>query len=383
MKYRLSGACVAMMLAHAAPAWAVPDPARPPCPPDHSRAEDYYQRGITDQISLLRGSAYDMVSPDLVKTFESTKCLGDYYAALSGAQQSGVNAGSQAVSIAAIGALLSGSSVIWQEALGYGALTPVLISQISALEPKRDLFSGARVGIDRISERYLTIHEAGGALAKNLSAREGETVSSGCDWSPGAAAATEVTAAARLAAYCARLRRANAELAVLVQDYETLKPSLARHYATDVLLHAQNVTQRHRELLFTPSETLSAILASPFRAADRLLTGEDGQKALEQLKTQQAFEGLNQTMTPLAHRLTGVTTDLGTFEPLSAAEQTNANALDAWNAIDRDRLQVIRDLAIARALIAAAERTQLRYDYSSASRIVTITLDKPAPSPGT
>lgn len=324
-------------------------------------------------------------------------CLARNYGGLSGEQQRAVNTGSQIVTITAGGGLLSGAYPVVQRAFGYAAFTPILINQISALEPKRDLFAGARIGLNRIAERYVALQQASDAVAEIDTTEFGRRIDDGCKavWdllgraepaAPAAGASASsgvvIAEAQRLGNQCETLHRVNADHQLIQQDISLLRGEIPRHYAADVFAFHDNLQQRHREMLFTPTEALTAILASPFRAADQLLTGENGQQAEEQIRTQRAFEGLNQVLTPLAHRLTRP--QAAALDPIPTPDALKSGAgvvaiRESARVIDALRGEQRRDRTRVLQLLEAAERTELNFNYSATAGAVRISLDKPTP----
>ena len=101
------------------------------------------------------------------------------------------------------------------------------------------------------------------------------------------------------------------------------------------------IVGKDRELRYSPSQTLSALAASPLRAADMLLTGENTKAAIDNLRTQVAFSGLNRNLATIG--LPPLPGAAPAIAPLSGA----ALALGRPNAPQpvTAQLAVLRDLA--------------------------------------
>ena len=353
--------------------------------------EDRFRREIDSRVEALRAVA-NLSGKSATDVSQHVYCLSRSYAELSGEQQSGVNTGSHVVAVGAGAGLLSGSYPVWERAFGYAAFTPILFNQITALEPKRDLYAGARIGVDRITERYGALDQAG-AEVKAIEDRAG-SIDEVCApvWvsmrqAAGNATSAIVSEAQRLATQCDALHRANVDHRLIRQDFELLEAQLPLQYAVDVVAFHENLKQRHRDMLFTPGETLTAILASPFRAADQLLTGQNGQQAVGQIRTQKAFEGLGQRLSPLTYRLTRPAAAVGDHIPVPDAlliateDPTTGNLRTAARQIDNLRTEQRRDRARVQRLLDAADRTELSFNYSATSGAVRISLDKATAAP--
>lgn len=239
-----------------------------------------------------------------------------YYTARAGRQQNWMD-GSTAVTVFGAAGYLAaqGTPALTQTYWGAIALVPLVVTQFNAYEPTRDLFYGGAIGVDLIAKRYDQIYWASRNLAaltqgNALSRKANDAciaigleiqVVNAQDWKGKAEdrkALLSDLEAARNA--CQQMDRRRSYLSVLQSssqiyvsvDAQASSSQLSHLFARDILAFDAIMEHNDHNLRFGPAETLSAIAASPFQLASTLLTGADGKKAIDGLKTQSAFNNM-------------------------------------------------------------------------------------------
>lgn len=341
--------------------------------------------GATD---LSVGSDYQAVREDVLR-------LHGFYNRRAERQQTFMDMGAGISVIGAAGAFEGGISRSTREAWAIAAFVPVVISQFNAYEPTRELFHGGALGLQLITLRYDRYHRALTLLGEPQPAPDCTPHQAARDaiagWSRvparraydrGGLLQAEAT---RLHASCLELR-AQAEAMEFTRDYaDRLGPYLASEFAADVLQLDHAIVGKDRELRYSPSETLSALVASPLRAADMLLTGENTKAALDSLKTLIAFSGLNRNL---------ATIDLPPLPPASAAipplsEGAAALAREGAPTAVRDQVATLQrlteglrerrlrqafEMRLAGELTSAASADHLTFSYDVATTTTTVSL---------
>ncbi|MBC7169094.1 hypothetical protein, partial [Phenylobacterium sp.] len=177
---------------------------------------------------------------------------------------------------------------------------------------------------------------------------------------------------------------------------------LPQSFAADLLALDANLEQRDYQLRYSPTKTLSGIAAAPFQAASKLLTGEDGKAALDGLKTQDAFQSLDVSLSTIPLPPAPVLTfPKASLSPGSAAREGTAvqrkpkttpsaeqvtealmiarGTLAALQAVER---QLALESQMATTAVLAARSDRLTFRYDATTRAVSVTLaPTAAPSP--
>ncbi|MFT4956016.1 MAG: hypothetical protein ACI8U3_002416 [Brevundimonas sp.] len=306
----------------------------------------------------------------------------------------------------AAGALEGGLTASTREAWAIAAFVPVVVDEFNAYEPTRELYHGGALALQLISRRYDRLFRAlelmeNSEVAFNCTTL-GQTVGRIHAWparneqradDPGDVILAE---ADRILADCQRLEQRAGALTYLVDHMGTLRDQLARDYAADVLRLDHALLAKDRELRYTAGETLSAIAASPFRAIDGLLTGEDSRNAINSIRTQITFSGLNLDLAtmplpqpPASPGAPAVLSSAVAARSLSSS--TPANVATEVRAL-RAQLEVLRGqeqrlaflYGIAGDLLSASRADHLRFSYDPATRTTTVRLEpRPTPPTGT
>lgn len=361
-------------------------------------------------------------APHISDVAKHARSLSKTYARRSGRMQTNLDVSSGAVTLGGSGYLLSaGAGAATQAMWGYGALIPVLAAQFNAHEPTRDLFFGAALGVERIGGRYAAIDSAH-AMGVTLRAQSDDLVGKPGDTSASlegrcAALGGEIERAQHwsregldravilpdllaIQEACEAAAAANAALRqhhALIDKWTKLLPQA---YAADLLALDANLEQRDYQLRYTPAKTLSGIAAAPFQAASKLLTGEDSKAALDGLKTQDAFQSLDVTLSaiplPAAPVLAIPKASLSpgslargdrniqrdpkskapTAEQVASTLATARETLAALRAVEH---QLALETQMANAAVLAARSDKLTFRYDATTRAVTVTLAPTAP----
>ncbi len=183
----------------------------------------------------------------------------------------------------------------------YAAILPVVVAEFNANEPTRDLYAGARIGLDIVAGRYLRLAVLTDILEKNTGASSSrKTVAhiEGCnalkalkpveDWASGEDKTAMLPDYRKLRQACDNATFMDLGLQGLCDAAVAWKTSYSSAYARDLLRLDDEILNKDRDLRYSPIETLSAMAAAPFTAAATLLSGENGSKAVDRLKTQRA-----------------------------------------------------------------------------------------------
>jgi hypothetical protein len=334
------------------------------------------------------GTDYQAVRRDVMHLYS-------FYNRRAERQQTFMDVGSGITMVGAAGAFEGGIRNSTREAWAIVAFVPIVVSQFNAYEPTRELFHGGALALQLITLRYDRYHRA---LAL-LETTEGAPI---CDpyvsvrntlagWAQDATLRTQdpdgvlLAEAQRLHTACLALK-SRAEALEFTRSYaRRLGPYLAADYAADVLQLDHSIVGKDRELRYSPSQTLSALIASPLRAADMLLTGQNTKAALDSLKTQVAFSGLNRnlasiglppppttafTVPPLSDRATALGRD---GAPAAVVEQVGTLRGLAVDLRDRQSRQDF-ELRLARDLTEAAGADYLTFAYDAVTNTTTVSL---------
>ncbi len=331
--------------------------------------------------------------------------LSRLYAARGGRQQVWMDTASAATMFGTAGVIAGTAAQIGDKSLrywGYAALAPVVISQINAYEPTRDLFNGASLGMDLISTRYNVFIKADNDFADyvathvyrpdclRLDAEEGrirKLKSGSADQAP---LLQEVQ---RLEKLCTDL----ATDADLLDRYKYAASrlddkALVAAYASDVLKLDANVVQRDEQLRFTPFQTLTGIAAAPLNTASALITGSNPREALDQLKTQATFNGLTMELRSIklpsrASTPTGVVALADAIAVRNKAKDADVVAIVTGMAsssrqIEAARQEMAYSSGLADQVDLAVVADQLTFNYDATTKMLQVVLGaKPSDAP--
>jgi hypothetical protein len=340
---------------------------------------------------------------------EDLKCavteLRSLYAARAGRQQTLLDVSSGGVLAGGIGNVVSApAGATTQMYWGYAALLPVLAAEVNAHEPTRDLFHGGALALDLIGARYGDLQYSTTALrtapggmqrrrAKALEACQDVKAQMQviADWPEQKTREPMHKEAKRISDECDARAAWSADLAGLDGEFANWDSYLVRLFAADVLALETALTARDHELRYTPFQTFGRLAAAPFQLATTLLSGENGSKAVEALRTQNAFANLDLTLSeiplPLARPKPGdrlavsgdarvIAGKLGTRG--TAAIDAMSAAVDALNA-EGDPFH--HALGHGDRMRKAAASNQLKFSYDANTRRAMVGLTQPTPTP--
>lgn len=345
-------------------------------------------------VKRLQGASDLSVETSYASVRADVTRLHGFYNRRAQRQQTFMDVGSGISIVGAAGAFEGGISNSTREAWAIAAFVPVVISQFNAYEPTRELFHGGALALQLITIRYDRYNRAVTLLGTpaTVDCTEVATrrdailawtrVPAQRDRDPEGVLLAE---ARRLHAACLELKT-RAEALDFTRTYATrLGKYLAADYAADVLQLDHAIVGKDRELRYSPSETLSALVASPLRAADMLLTGQNTKAALDSLRTQIAFTGLNRNLATID--LPPLPTAAPAVSPLSetalalgrsgahatVAEQVAALRAQADLFREQQRRQAF-ELRMAGDLVGAAGADYLTFAYDAATATTTVSL---------
>ena len=357
--------------------------------------------------ALARQARTNAALRQLSQIDEGVGYLRDYYALRARRQQMMVDVQAGIVFVAALGAAAaSGTPASSQRVWAYTAFAPVLTSQVNANEPTRNLFHGGGLALDLLSARYAKLIELRRALGPvgarpdcsgsdetGLGAARADVRS----WST-ASDETDVTRddrtalladADRLAASCRDLVERHDSSEAFIAAFDAALITMPLAYGGAALSLDQSLLARDRQLRYSPAEMVSAVIASPLRTLDSLLTGQSAETAINTLKTQVAFAGLSQELAPIRLPPTP-----GPLTPVTLSNATEARSTVSRPRADHtarftDALTTLENSAsdlrtkigpwnyragLMAEIAAVAEADTLRFQYDSLAGNVTITL---------
>jgi hypothetical protein len=272
-----------------------------------TKGGEYKRAKALDSIRNLRRGA------NVAQIEAASDCLRRYYGLRASRQQTALDAESSIVFIGALGSLASVKAGATTQAYwSYAAIMPVVVAQFNANEPTRDLYAGGRVGLDVIASRYHRLEvltgilddsmHSGGALKTAPYSNPCTQLKAGTgveDWASGEDKTAMLPDYRKLRQACANAEFMELNLQSLYTAANTWKASYSSAYARDLLRLDDEILNKDRDLRYSPIEALSAMAAAPFTAAATLLSGENGGKALDRLKTQGVFSSLNVPLEPI------------------------------------------------------------------------------------
>lgn len=277
------------------------------------------------QIEILRREA-DSDDASFKDVNQRASEISRLYQARAGRQQVWLDGWSRGVQVGALGALIShGAGKHTQQDWAYAALGFVMIAQINAYQPTKDLFFAGSMGVNVLQTRYETIRAARVRLGQLVGTDPFSDNETSKRSRGGLKEPTTVFSEAAVACRALRVQRADivtwdhngADFAAvdaenrrlikacdaLMDAVESAKEvatspalsdtSLAQLEARDLVFLDDNLVHRDQELRYSPLQTLTAIAAAPFNAATTLLTGDDATTALNGIRVQKAFDKLD------------------------------------------------------------------------------------------
>lgn len=349
-------------------------------------------------VRALEGASDLSSTPSYLAVRRDVMRLHGFYNRRAQRQQAFMDFGSGVSIIGAAGAFEGGISDSTRRAWAIAAFVPVVFSQFNAYEPTRELFHGGALALQLITLRYDRYNRALGLLegvGRTVDcAPYAEALATIQRWSRTDASAETraydpdrllLAEARRLNSACLDLKRRAEELGFATSYAAHLRPYLAAEYAADVLQLDHAIVGKDHELRYSPSETLSALVASPLRAADMLLTGENTKAAIDSLKTQIAFSGLNRNLATIG--LPPLPAAAPPIAPLSesalslgrpeAPDEVNTQVTTLRALAEGLRVRHARqtfELRLAGELSGAASADYLTFAYDAATTTTTVSI---------
>lgn len=298
-------------------------PAGDVCPPASPRSStggvfvtsrNFGEGALTERQCQVETLRWQLAGGEPMEMADTRRRVGEMrrlYEARAGRQQA-IEDGSSAVSVTGgIGLLAgAGTTAMTESYWGALALAPIVFSQINAYEPTRDLFHGGGVGLDLITGRYETLSRGEQVLSAFMTAHaapdsvltQAQTACDGLEaqrqtvlgWADETVDRALVGAELqRVQARCAEYRSMLNGLGGVRAAYAAWRAQLPAMLAADALHLDTQLVQRDRELRYTPIQTVSRIVAAPFRTVETLLTGENSRQAIDSVRTQAAFSNMD------------------------------------------------------------------------------------------
>lgn len=376
-------------------------------------------------IRLLQGDTYQ--APGYSVTKQHVGMLENFYSRRAQRQQTFMDVGSLVTIVGAAGAFEGGLSTTTRRSWVIAGVLPSVIGRFNTYEPTRELFQGGALAVHLITLRQDRFNRALDLLGTptliscNAFDQSLQAVNSGrilsaenakaADVLKALAASTptdqlkkdSVDAAAtakatlfdpdsilfaevrRLRNTCYAMKRRAISVRAATDAATIQQSSLAIDFANDVLSLDRALIAKDRDLRYTPIETLTAVVASPLRALDALVSGEDSKVALDSLKTQIAFSGINRSLASIPLPALASTAEaFVALEPLSV-EATMLNGGDRLRAEIENLRQAVEVLAFdqqtlmyrerwAADLFGAAQADYLSFTYDVATGTTTVSL---------
>lgn len=323
--------------------------------------------------------------------------LSYFYERRARRQQLIVDTEAGLVFVGALGsALATGAGATSQRVWAYATFAPAVAGQIHANEPTRDLFHGGVQALALMSRRYVLLNELNESLAARTTdcdATRRGAINGLLTGVRGKTAGADRDAfereAERLLALCDALGLAKSQTDTYKAALDFAVDRQARQFAREVLALDHDILKRDRDLRYSPVETIGAIIASPLRTLDSVLTGENAQAALNTIKTAQAFTGLDQKLGTV--RLPPAPAAVARPTAMSGEIRERARRVDAALVGTFDsELSILQGLAdnqsytasLIQEAAAAAAATELTFGVDAATGRILIRLAPSAPSPG-
>lgn len=408
------GGC-ATSVVHPTPRPPVTSGLEPDCTPDASgrgarflnlRRGDLPERECALRIIRAAGAARSGAN-QFNDVRRGVGLLHGFYNRRAERQQSFMDLGAGITLFSAAAAFEGGISNSTRQAWGIAAFAPVALTQLNGNEPTRELFHGGALALQLITTRYDRLDRALAGIDSVPTQPDCSQIDQlVTDMQDGVAArrlrradpdGRVIAEARRLQRDCLALRGNHQTLATAITYTNGIRSLLAADYADGILQLDHALLAKDRELRYTPAETLSAIIASPLRAADSLITGENAQAAINSLKTQVAFTGLNRSLSgvrlpPLPARLPPITAISPAVDTLDATGTAAQRAVfSPWlhklraEAASLARTQQQQDFALLMvgdyAAAAAADQLTFAYDVTTSTTTITLAPRPASPDP--
>lgn len=360
---------------------------------------------------------------------QSALALETFYSRRAQRQQTLLDLGSTVTFVGAAGAFEGGISDSTRNAWIIAGVLPSVIGRINSFEPTRELYHGGALAVHLITLRHERLTRAMTMLQdprppdcspldsaiiaiteSRERARAAEQVAANAQSlaqrQPNAtnvrAAQTRAAEAAaarydpdgvllgearRLRGVCSGLRRRAAAIRTSREQAGRFSDAIAVDFANDLLQLDRALLAKDRDLRYTPIETLTALATSPLRALDSLVSGENSQAALDSLKTQIAFSGLNRSLStialpPIPPTIPAVGPVAGLSEAALALEQSGNSSMAAVVHVLRDRAEQLADdqqaLALEERFVSdllgavAADYLTFQFDAPTGTTVVTV-----------
>lgn len=326
---------------------------------------------------------------------EAVRDLEYFYQRRAERQQTFIDWSSGVTVVGVAGAAASGRvGAATQRAWGYAALLPIVLGQLNAHEPTRNLYSAGALGLTLIQARYVVIGDAEREIDTSSIKIDAGCTPSGGYSPPRSAAAAAAATHALIAAERSRLVGICLDLVERIDRLDRLDASLrmarltrARSLAADAYAFDERLLRQDRDLRFTPLETLRSLATAPFRAVDSLISGQDVDGAVSGFQSALALDRVGLTLSEIPLRPAPgafeepirVSTD--TFARAGAEGGSAASAVQGLATFAR-ALEAAREeyaaqlLAAERARDAAAARNlSVRYDASAGVPVVTLSTE--------
>jgi hypothetical protein len=321
--------------------------------------------------------------------------LYGFYVRRAERQQTWMDRGSLFTVIGAAGALEGNISDQRRQAWAIAAFVPSIISQLNAYETTRELFEGGALAVKLVTARYDRFMQASQLLSITLEASTPvgdcasistlvETVAKRREDSKYDAEGVLLAEVRRLKTACLAMKDRSATLRFASDYAGTYKAILVARYADDILTLDEAIASKDRDMRFTPVETLSALIASPLRAADFVITGQDTSAAVAALKTQTAFSGLNRSLAGMTLPTLTSTGSVPVVSPLSEAavalsgagsetlKQDVETARSEASRLSQIQLTQAFSEQMAKDLLDAASADYLTFTYDPVTSVTTV-----------
>lgn len=323
---------------------------------------------------------------------EATRDLEYFYQRRAERQQTFIDWSSGVTVVGVAGAAGSGRvGAATQRAWGYAALLPVVLGQLNAHEPTRNLYSAGALGLTLIQARYAVLAESEREIDITRITLDRNCAPAGTYAVAGSAPATQAATHALLAAERNRLVGLCLELGDRVDRLGRFDASLraaslrhARGLAADAYALDDRLLRQDRDLRFTPLETLRNLATAPFRAVDSLISGQDVDGAVSGFQSALALDRVSLTLSEV-HLRPGpaaldepIRVNVDTFARASAEGGAAATAAQGLATFARSLEATREEYAAQRAAAeraraaAAARHLNVRYDASAGVPVVTL-----------
>jgi hypothetical protein len=356
-----------------------------------------------EAVAYLRNVAYGGPAD-----FRQVQCavanLRSFYAARSGRQQTFLDLGTTGVTLGGVGRLAAeGAGSLSQQGWGYFALAPVLLSEIAANTPTRNLYYAGGLALDLVTARYASLMDAeprveGERVAWALACENLDRISNEDDsWKKVDLADYVADDFKQLSGACQSFRRGHEEALAFAGDRKDWGRRLVRLYAADVSLIEASITNRDHQLRQSPLQTLKSLAAAPFNAVGSLISGQDGREAVNAIQTTASFKALDASLSEIEAPPAWPSIEVAALsratlahagarrapdEPTRRIQEVARTLRDSSRMLTRERQRLQHASASRARMVAAARANQLRFNYDSTRENASVVLEAPKSSPG-